>query len=76
MRGQYSGHIISIDQSEASIQVIFISIGQSEASIQFARGQLLHADLCCQLLIGHLIPHPPSHVHNLLIYKKDRLGRC
>ena len=55
IRGQYSGHMIFIDQSEASIQ--------------YARGQLLHADLCCQLLIGHLIPHPPSHVHNLLIYK-------
>ena len=72
MRGQYSGHIISIDQSEASIQVIFISIGLSEASIQFARGQLLHADLCCQLLIGHLIPHSPSHVHNLFTSLQER----
>ena len=51
IRGQYCVHMISIDKSEASIQ--------------YARGQLLHADLCCQLLIGHLIPHPPSHVHNL-----------
>ena len=56
--GQYCVHMISIDKSEASIQ--------------YARGQLLHADLCCQLLIGHLIPHPPSHVHNLLIYKIQR----
>ena len=30
-----------------------------------AGGQLLEADLRCQMLIGHLLPHSPAHVHNL-----------